>query len=141
MVSKERFLAFFASKRMPQWEASLGATDCCDWTCQFRGFARTIGDCGYLTSSVAIGWPLDVPCTAIFAAVVAKVFLCWFKKDAAGRIADREVIRGAVREAIRREETRDEAIVTISDTYTYEDTQLGWTREEKLSRTQRRLQE
>jgi len=29
MVSKERFLAFFASKRMRQWEASLGDTDCC----------------------------------------------------------------------------------------------------------------
>ena len=96
---------------------------------------------GYRTSSVAIGWPLEVPCTGILDAVVAKVFLCWFRKDAAGRIADREVIRGAVREAIRREETRDEAIVTISDTYTYGDTQLGWTREEKLSRTQRRLQE
>jgi len=42
---------------------------------------------------------------------VEKVFLCWFKKDAVGRIAAREVIKGAVREAIRREETRDEAIV------------------------------
>jgi hypothetical protein len=60
------------------------------------------------------------------------VFLCWFKKEVAGRIADLEETNGAVREAIRREETRDEAIVTISDTYTYEDTQLGWTREEKL---------
>jgi hypothetical protein len=68
----------------------------------------------YPTSSVAIGWPLEVPCTDIFAAVVAKVFLCWFKNDAVGRIADREEIRGAVREAIRREETRDEAIVTMS---------------------------
>ena len=83
-------------------------------------FVCRVGDCVYHTSSVAIGWPLEVPCTAILDAVVAKVFLCWFRKDAAGRIADREVIRGAVREeAIRREETRDEAIVTISDTYTH----------------------
>lgn len=88
---------------------------------------------GYRTSSVAIGWPLEVPCTAILDAVVAKAFLCWFRKDAAGRIADREVIRGAVREAIRREETRDEAIMTIRYLYVC---RFGWTGEEKLSRTQ-----
>lgn len=64
-----------------------------------------------------MGCPLEVPCAAIFNADVAKVFLCWFRKDAAGRMADREVSRGAVREAIRREETRDEAIVTIGYLY------------------------
>lgn len=65
------------------------------------------------TSRVAIGWPLEVPCAGdIFAVVVAKVFLCWLKKDTAGRVAAREAIEVAVREAIRREETRDDAIVT-----------------------------
>lgn len=54
-----------------------------------------------------------MPCAAIFAVDVTKVFLCWFKKDAAGRIADREAIWGAEREAIRKEETRDEAIVKV----------------------------
>jgi hypothetical protein len=50
-------------------------------------------------------------------AVVPKVFLCWFKKDVAGRIAMREVIKGAEREAIRRDGTRDEAIVMFKDVY------------------------
>lgn len=50
------------------------------------------------------------------------MFLCWFRKDEAGRIADREEIKGAEREAIRRDETRDEAIVkVVLDTYTYKD--------------------
>jgi hypothetical protein len=48
---------------------------------------------------------------------VPKVFLCWFKKYAAGRIAEREVIKGAEREAIRRDETRDEAIVMFKYLY------------------------
>jgi hypothetical protein len=48
---------------------------------------------------------------------VPKVFLCWFKKDVAGRIAEREVIKGAEREAIRRDETRDEAIVMFKYLY------------------------
>lgn len=43
--------------------------------------------------------------------VVAKVFLCWLKKDTAGLVAVREAIEGAVREAIRREGMRDDAIV------------------------------
>jgi hypothetical protein len=72
---------------------------------------------GYHTSRVAIGCPLEVPCAAIFATDVLKVFLCWFKKDVAGRIAEREVIKGAEREAIRRDETRDEAIVMLKYLY------------------------
>lgn len=65
-----------------------------------------------LTSSVAIGWPLEVPCADIFAGVVAKVFFCWLKKVAVGLIAALDAMKGAVREAILREEVRDEAIVS-----------------------------
>jgi hypothetical protein len=42
---------------------------------------------------------------------VAKVFFCWLKKVAVGLIAALDAMRGAVREAILREEVRDEAIV------------------------------
>jgi hypothetical protein len=64
-----------------------------------------------------MGCPLEVPCAAILNADVPKVFLCWFKKEVAGRIAEREVIKGAEREAIRRDETRDEAIVMFKYLY------------------------
>ena len=36
-------MAFFASKRMPQWEASLGATDCCGL--DVLAFVWAVGDC------------------------------------------------------------------------------------------------
>jgi small basic protein len=42
---------------------------------------------------------------------VAKVFFCWIRKVAVGLIAALDAMRGAVREAILREEVRDEAIV------------------------------
>jgi hypothetical protein len=42
---------------------------------------------------------------------VAKVFFCWLKKVAVGLIAALDVMRGAVRDAILKEEAREEAIV------------------------------
>jgi hypothetical protein len=42
---------------------------------------------------------------------VAKVFFCWLRKVAVGLIAALDAMRGAVRDAILREEVRDEAIM------------------------------
>jgi hypothetical protein len=42
---------------------------------------------------------------------VAKVFFCWLRKVAVGLIAALDAIKGAVRDAILKEEAREVAIV------------------------------
>jgi hypothetical protein len=67
---------------------------------------------------------------------VANVFFCWLKKVAVGLIAALDAMRGAVREAILREEVRDEAIVggylcRMVSRYVEISELLTWTKEER----------
>ena len=67
---------------------------------------------------------------------MAKVFFCWFRKVAVGLIAALDAMKEAVRDAILREEARDEAIVgeylwrTVCRRVEISES-LTWTKEER----------